>query len=50
MIATSIATSTNPNDLLDRFHADCNLRGMVTTMDYIYRMYSPEIISQPLKS
>ena len=37
MIATSIATSTNPNDLLDRFHADCNLRGMVTTMDYIYR-------------
>ena len=37
MIATSAATSTNPNDLLDRFHADCNLRGMVTTMDYIYR-------------
>ena len=37
MIATSTATSTNPNDLLDRFHADCNLRGMVTTMDYIYR-------------
>ena len=37
MIATSISTSTNSNDLLDRFHADCNLRGMVTTMDYIYR-------------
>ncbi|MGD0954745.1 MAG: tyrosine-type recombinase/integrase [Methanotrichaceae archaeon] len=37
MIATSTATSTNPNNLLDRFHADCNLRGMVTTMDYIYR-------------
>ena len=37
MIVTSTATSTNPNDLLDRFHEDCNLRGMVTTMDYIYR-------------
>ena len=37
MIATSTATSTKPKDLLDRFHADCNLRGMVTTMDYIYR-------------
>ena len=37
MIVTSTATSTNPNDLLDRFHEDCNLRGMVTTMDYVYR-------------
>jgi len=37
MIAASAATSTNANDLVERFHEDCNLRGMVTTMDYIYR-------------
>ena len=37
MIATSVATSTNANDLVGRFHDDCNLRGMVSTMDYIYR-------------
>ena len=37
MIATSAAKNTNANDLVERFHEDCNLRGMVSTMDYIYR-------------
>lgn len=37
MIATSTATSTNAKDLVGRFYEDCNLRGMVSTMDYIYR-------------
>jgi integrase/recombinase XerD len=37
VIATSAATNTNENDLVRRFHEDCNLRGMVSTMDYIYR-------------
>ncbi len=37
MIAASSATNTNTNDLVGRFHEDCNLRGMVSTMDYIYR-------------
>ena len=37
MIATSAATNTNANDLIQRFHEDCNLRGMVSAMDYIYR-------------
>ena len=37
MIAASAATNTNTNDLVGRFHEDCNLRGMVSTMDYIYR-------------
>ena len=37
MIATSTATIANANDLVERFHEDCNLRGMVSTMDYIYR-------------
>jgi len=35
--ATSAATNTNATDLVGRFHVDCNLRGMVSTMDYIYR-------------
>lgn len=35
MIAPS--TSSNVSDLVERFHEDCNLRGMVSTMDYIYR-------------
>jgi integrase/recombinase XerD len=35
VIATS--ASTNVNGLVERFHEDCNLRGMVSTMDYIYR-------------
>jgi integrase/recombinase XerD len=37
VIATSTATNTNANDLVGRFHEDCNLRGMVSVMDYIYR-------------
>jgi len=37
VIATSAATNTNANDLIQRFHEDCNLRGMVSAMDYIYR-------------
>ena len=37
VIATSAATNTNTNDLVERFHEDCNLRGMVSVMDYIYR-------------
>ena len=37
VIAASSATNTNANDLVGRFHEDCNLRGMVSTMDYIYR-------------
>jgi len=37
MIAASVVKSTNTNDLVVRFHEDCNLRGMVSTMDYIHR-------------
>ncbi len=37
MIATSAASNINANNLVERFHEDCNLRGMVSTMDYIYR-------------
>jgi integrase/recombinase XerD len=37
VIATSSTKSNNANDLIQRFHEDCNLRGMVTTMDYVYR-------------
>jgi integrase/recombinase XerD len=37
VIATSSTKSTKANDLVKRFHEDCNLRGMVSTMDYIYR-------------
>lgn len=37
MIATSTALNINANDLVGRFHEDCNLRGMVSVMDYIYR-------------
>ena len=37
VIATSAATNTEATDLVARFHEDCNLRGMVSTMDYIYR-------------
>ena len=37
MIAISAAKNTNTSDLVGRFHEDCNLRGMVSTMDYIYR-------------
>jgi len=37
MIATSSAHNNNSNDLVQRFHEDCNLRNMVSAMDYIYR-------------
>ena len=37
MIATSTADNNIESDLIQRFHEDCNLRGMVSTMDYIYR-------------
>lgn len=37
MIATSTADNNNASDLIQRFHEDCDLRGMVSTMDYIYR-------------
>ena len=40
MIAVSqstIAEEPNTSDLIERFHNDCNLRDMVTTMDYVYR-------------
>jgi integrase/recombinase XerD len=37
VIAATAPTSTNTNDLVERFHEDCNLRGMVSVMDYIYR-------------
>ena len=38
MIATSCAENHNVNDLVQRFHDDCDLRGMVSTMEYIYRV------------
>jgi integrase/recombinase XerD len=37
VIAASTATNANAKDMVERFHEDCNLRGMVSTMDYIYR-------------
>jgi len=40
MIAVSqstIAEEPKTSDLIERFHNDCNLRDMVTTMDYVYR-------------
>jgi integrase/recombinase XerD len=37
VIATSSTKSNNANDLIQRFHEDCNLRGMVTAVNYIYR-------------
>ena len=37
MIATSGTTNTKANNLVQRFHEDCNLRGMVTAIDYVYR-------------
>ena len=38
MIATSTAHNNNASDLIQRFHEDCDLRGMVSTMEYIYRV------------
>ncbi len=37
MIAASSAYGNNANDLVQRFHEDCNLRNMVSVRDYIYR-------------
>ena len=37
VIATFAASNTKATNLIERFHEDCNLRGMVSTMDYIYR-------------
>jgi integrase/recombinase XerD len=37
VIATPATINTTSNDLIGRFREDCNLRGMVTTMDYVYR-------------
>ena len=36
-MAAADAKNANINDLVGRFHEDCDLRGMVSTMDYIYR-------------
>ncbi len=33
----SASTARTASDLIQRFHEDCSLRGMVSTMDYIYR-------------
>lgn len=38
MIVTSTADNNNASDLIQRFHEDCDLRGMVSTMEYIYRV------------
>jgi integrase/recombinase XerD len=38
VIATSGAENHNVKDLVQRFHDDCDLRGMVSTMEYIYRV------------
>lgn len=38
MIATSTADDINSCDLIKRFQEDCDLRGMVSTMEYIYRV------------
>lgn len=37
MIALSVAQESCSKDLIQRFQEDCELRGMVSTMDYIYR-------------
>ena len=40
MIAVSHSTNDEEpktSDLIERFQNDCNLRDMVTTMDYVYR-------------
>jgi len=36
VIATFTTDNNNAGDLIQRFHEDCDLRGMVSTMDYIY--------------
>ena len=37
MMAESNKADIKASDLIQRFHEDCNLRGMVSVMDYIYR-------------
>ena len=37
MSAQPIGLGGNSSDLIQRFHEDCRLRGIVSTMDYIYR-------------
>ena len=38
MIATSTVDNNNANDLIQKFHGDCDLRGIVSTMEYVYRV------------
>jgi integrase/recombinase XerD len=38
MSRPAVSENVNSEDLIQRFHDDCTLRGMVTTMDYIYRV------------
>jgi len=38
MIATSARGNNDASDLIQRFQEDCDLRGMVSTMEYIYRV------------
>jgi len=37
VISTSPADNNNASDLIQKFHEDCELRGMVATMEYIYK-------------
>jgi len=37
VMAASNKADIKASDLIQRFHEDCNLRGMVSVMDYIYR-------------
>jgi integrase/recombinase XerD len=37
VIATSAADDNNASDLIQKFQEDCELRGMVATMEYIYK-------------
>jgi integrase/recombinase XerD len=36
MNTTSTKLSENASDLIDKFHADCKLRGFVSSMEYVY--------------
>jgi len=38
VIAASTGDNNNASDLIQRFHEDCDLRGMVSAMEYIYRV------------
>jgi len=37
VMAPSSKENIKSSDLIQRFHEDCNLRGMVSAMDYVYR-------------